>query len=426
MSVTALTEVQALLGGISFPGCESPSLRLEKFVQLGNKTKGAEIDAFISCQKRCHMAAQPFKPKGAEQFVAKLGGRLIVNQAGGILENAGICLHPHFGYPYIPGSAVKGIARHAAWREWEQETDEGRKQKIARSLAHVFGYPTGDDDLDDYLEELGAEKHSGNIAFLAAVPDGSVLLVKDIVNCHHTNYYSGKQKKAVDNEAPNPQFFPAVEAGGTYIFTLVPLWCSGLEDMSLAKGWLVDALVQSGIGAKTAAGYGWFSYNKDENDQWRDKQANSKKQEEMCERQARLVERIDKLEKVNPASPEYRSELMAIQLDAKVVPLPQIAQEKMAKMRKGLPEESVQDSIKAIWQEQPNTKAIINSDIKRFSSWNPKKQEAIVLVLRDPDPAGIGAKVWAEIKTGQKGDVAKAVDAIRTYSKNVLKLGRMP
>src|SRR5438034_1425306 len=37
----------------------------------------------------------------------------MVNMAGGVMENAGLCLD-RFGLPYIPGSAVKGCARRAA------------------------------------------------------------------------------------------------------------------------------------------------------------------------------------------------------------------------------------------------------------------------------------------------------------------------
>jgi CRISPR-associated protein Cmr6 len=51
---------------------------------------------------------------------AQLQSRLMVNMAGGVMENAGLCLD-RFGLPYIPGSAVKGCARRAALaalREW--------------------------------------------------------------------------------------------------------------------------------------------------------------------------------------------------------------------------------------------------------------------------------------------------------------------
>jgi len=57
-----------------------------------------------------------------EVLYAQLQSRLMVNMAGGVMENAGLCLD-RFGMPYIPGSAVKGCARRAALaalREWSE------------------------------------------------------------------------------------------------------------------------------------------------------------------------------------------------------------------------------------------------------------------------------------------------------------------
>lgn len=269
--------------------CQSPSLRLEKYVCLGDNSKKDEIDAVVKCHSD-HAAPIPtFEPKGAVPFVAKLRSRLIVNQAGGILENAGLCLHPHFGAPYIPGSAVKGIARHAAWCEWKEawcQWEEAKKQaddeakvaqyetevkKIANQIADVFGYPTGDKDgLDTFLAEHGwkEKSQSGSIAFLPAIPvpqtkkkDGTWdmdILVTDLVNCHHPRYYGGFLREATDDESPNPQFFPAVKEETEFTFCLAPVRHGG--DLKQAKDWLVAAITVYGAGAKTSAGYGWFDY----------------------------------------------------------------------------------------------------------------------------------------------------------------------
>ena len=43
MTATALSEVRDLLGGEKFPECESPSLRLEKFVRIGDNAKREEM-----------------------------------------------------------------------------------------------------------------------------------------------------------------------------------------------------------------------------------------------------------------------------------------------------------------------------------------------------------------------------------------------
>ena len=270
-----LTTVHSLLKGDrgtpDLPECDSMSLRLEKFVRIGDNTKREEIEAVAS---KLPGRIPAFRPRNAVCFTAKLGGRLIVNQAGGILENAGLCIHPHYNAPYIPGSAVKGCARHAAWQAWREAEEGEPKIAAAKEVAEIFGYPTGDSKprkkedvepgrvyLDAYLKEKCGYKdgdaHSGKVAFLAAVPETTAPLVVDIVNCHHKDYYAGGRSDAFDDEAPIPNFFPAVREGTSFVFSIVPLGA----DEELAKrslAWLKIGLSQNGIGAKTAAGYGWF------------------------------------------------------------------------------------------------------------------------------------------------------------------------
>ena len=61
-------------------------------------------------------------------IVAKLEGRMAINLAEGLIENAGICLDRLFGLPYIPGSAVKGIARHAALWNIRNSTSDKKEE----------------------------------------------------------------------------------------------------------------------------------------------------------------------------------------------------------------------------------------------------------------------------------------------------------
>ena len=284
MSDSVTNLVRSLLGGENFPKCESPSLRLEKYVQFPERirkngkmieihTKQEEIDAVVKCHSRFANPIPVVEPKGAIPLVAKLRSRLIVNQAGGILENAGLCLHPHFGTPYIPGSAVKGIARHAAWCQWKEAKDAGEETEAAeraQTIAKVFGFPTGDKNgLDAYLGEQGwrDKAQSGAIIFLPAVPwkDGVAFKGKlciDIVNCHQKQYYGNKEKGAVPSatDQPNPQFFPCVDSDVSFRFVLVPTRIASQGLISIAQDWLIKGLDTNGAGAKTAAGYGWFDF----------------------------------------------------------------------------------------------------------------------------------------------------------------------
>lgn len=389
MNVTALGSVVSLLGGKEFPKCDSMSLRLEKFVRLGGNTKKEEIGAVVSkSQGRIPVVT----PNGAVSFTVELGGRLIVNQAGGVLENAGLCIHPHYNAPYIPGSAVKGCARHAAWQAWNEAEEGDAKIAAAKEVAEIFGYPTWDRGLDKFLAEKCNYKNaqSGKVVFLAAVPEITAKLVVDIVNCHHKDYYAGKETKpyATDDETPIPNFFPAVEAGARFTFTIAPL----TNDSSLlakAKHWVVEAITVNGIGAKTAAGYGWFLY---------DEQAE-------VERERRIREEEEKRKKEKERA---EAERMQAQRD-----------EERRAHRAAM-------SIEELWQEQ-GAAAICGKAGKTFESVfcksDDEKKDEIVKVLQQVE--GVGAEVWNMLRTDKKRKNKNAVNAIFKWAKD-RKLGRMP
>lgn len=253
--------VQAVVVKDEAVTCDNPSLRLAKFVRVGGDggNKQKELEAVRKCQEKNATAPQLDLPARAECVWGELRSRLAVNLAGGILENANICLHPHFGYPYLPGSAVKGLARHAAWCEWNKP--ESDKQAIARRIATVFGYPTGDEKLDAELESVGEKDHAGCVAFLGAFPEGKANIEVDVLTCHHAKYYSGSKPQATDDESPNVQAFPVVASGTVFRFPLVPLRRGKSEKemvdaMEDAQTWLRAAIEVNGAGAKTAAGYG--------------------------------------------------------------------------------------------------------------------------------------------------------------------------
>ncbi len=276
----SLGVVQAL-GGLN--QCESASLRFSKLLNVpraGEQTaKSDEIRDFVSCFNRkrsddtpaAFRIPEPFLPKNSRTFALRLGGRLIVNHAGGVLENVGICLNRNFSCPMIPGSALKGVARHYAWELWHAETNPGKKRDAAEKLAETFGFPTGDNKLDDFLRTEAPEKYgeknaafAGTVAFLDAfpLPQTRPELDIDVCTCHHPDYYKPKDSrhpKALDDEDPNPQPFPVVDAGVGFCFRLVPLKPDA--DLDFAESALRNALTLNGVGAKTAAGYGWFEEN---------------------------------------------------------------------------------------------------------------------------------------------------------------------
>jgi len=209
-------------------------------------------------------------------FEATLGARMMVNLAGGVVENAGIALDRCFGLPLIPGSAVKGITRvQALWEIHEAKGDE--KRRLLRLAMLLLGYGAHDiADKGDFgwaggtglaksvAGEIGAQEFKGCACFLPAYPTTPPTLVVDMVNPHYPEYYGGRKQEAKDNENPIPNYFPAVESGCSFGFAVLlnrvpsPPNVIAADLLTQVKGWLERAVTRKGVGAKTAAGYGWF------------------------------------------------------------------------------------------------------------------------------------------------------------------------
>lgn len=382
---TTTDAIRVLLGN-SYEACQSPSLRLNKYLSLdaGNdKQRTQEINQIVTC---CNKYAKqpPLERKFARvvSLVARLEGNLIVNQAGGILENAGLCLDPLRGYPYIPGSAVKGVAQHAAWLEWHDNPDS----ELALRIARVFGYPTQHRDLDLVLEKVLPPKMNalaGSVSFLAAVPcsvDGEKpMLDTDICTSHHPNYYQGKQKQAYDDESPIPLVFPVVHAGATFLFQMVPLLRADEEICKDARHWLIEAISTQGMGAKTAAGYGWFSFEEHQSEQWLQK---------ITERINR--KRDDRTEQQNQyrllAEQKLKDERVAHERAAEKV--------RLATMT---PEEILDEKIKQMSGEQFFTRIGQFCQIGRLAV-APDEKAALLRALK-----GRQHEVWEQIRVMKKG-----------------------
>lgn len=157
------------------------------------------------------------------------------------LENAGLCLHPIYGFAYLPGTGLKGLARAYA------ETVENADAELVRA---VFGNEPG--------EPAKEKQCAGSIIFHDAWPTQWPRLFVDIVNNHHPKYYEGKDAPG-DWDAPNPVTFLAIKPETTFEFTLAKRRTDvSQEILENAQKWLNGALTHLGCGAKTAAGYGYF------------------------------------------------------------------------------------------------------------------------------------------------------------------------
>jgi CRISPR-associated protein Cmr6 len=169
---------------------------------------------------------------------ARVLGRMVVGLGAESVLETSIALHRTYGVPYIPGSALKGLAAAAAHKQlqdprWHKTGEDGKIGEWHRVL-------------------FGDQESSGYVTFHDAlwVPEGGTLpLDLDVMTVHHPDYYQGEAPPA-DWDNPNPIAF--VSARGKYLLAV-----TGPEEWAeAAMEILRDALEKDGIGAKTAAGYG--------------------------------------------------------------------------------------------------------------------------------------------------------------------------
>jgi CRISPR-associated protein Cmr6 len=174
---------------------------------------------------------------GAKCRKAKVQNRMAVGLGSdGVLETS-VTLHRTYGVPYIPGSALKGLAaayaRQYCGDDWQCDSDY---YKTVFGTTNSAGYASFFDAL--YVPKSG---HKGKALHF------------DIMTVHHRAYYEGRGNPPADWDDPNP--VPFVSATGEYLIALAaPKDCEGWRDIAFSI--LERALEQEGVGAKTSSGYG--------------------------------------------------------------------------------------------------------------------------------------------------------------------------
>ncbi|WP_457637907.1 type III-B CRISPR module RAMP protein Cmr6 [Oceanithermus sp.] len=177
-------------------------------------------------------------------------GRLSVGLGANAVLETSITLHHTYGVPYIPGSALKGLASSYAAKHLEDQDSWKRSFKGGKTERGV-------------LQKLifGDTSESGLVIFYDALPKPEDFqLDADVITVHHPDYYQGGKKPPADWDSPTP--VPFITARGTFRFYLglVPLPEGELEKgrkvLELAALLLKKALEEEGVGAKTTLGYG--------------------------------------------------------------------------------------------------------------------------------------------------------------------------
>jgi len=191
--------------------------------QVVDKIKISEAYKKFYQKWKSELSARGIQIKKAETL-----GRLAVNLgAEAVLENS-IALNRTYGVPYIPGSALKGLAA-----------------SYARKSIENF-------DAEIHNDIFGKQDNAGWVTFFDAlfVPNGKLGLVPDVVTVHHQEYYQQGDVPPADWDSPIPIHF--LSAVGSFAIAL-----AGPDNLvKAAYDILALALAHEGIGAKTNSGYG--------------------------------------------------------------------------------------------------------------------------------------------------------------------------
>lgn len=167
---------------------------------------------------------------GAQCGVAEVLGRMAVGLGEESVLETSVALHHTYGVPYIPGSAIKGLAasftRQYLGDDWQVDT---------RAYKTVFGDPG----------------NAGHIIFFDALPlPGTGHLYPDVITVHHKDYYQKGNQPPADWDNPNP--VPFLSATGKYLVAIAgpAAWRNAVFEI------LQYAFRELGVGAKTSSGYG--------------------------------------------------------------------------------------------------------------------------------------------------------------------------
>lgn len=187
----------------------------------------------------------------------QISWRLAIGLGSESVYETSMNLHPVYGIPYIPGQAIKGVTRSWMIQElFHSKEEEAFKDK---TFCLLFG-----------SDKSGVQGESqGSVIFYDAYPialDMNNIKV-DVMNPHYGDYYS-KGKAPADYFNPIPIFFlTIVNTSFKFIIGVSqkdnltidnPGKFLGKTILEVAQKWMLSAMQNHGIGAKTASGYGYF------------------------------------------------------------------------------------------------------------------------------------------------------------------------
>lgn len=284
------------------------SLKLSKFAPFAEEKEGSglfkpRINIFghrISLSPKALADYRKFYELQRSLWEAKLGGfkeefilklktksRLVVGLGDESVYETSIRLHRNYGVPYIPGSALKGVAKHYSiymltYAKMKSLTEkfgsndlfelagivqklleEPEDEKVKEFGSLSFSLDREEINFDDLRKIFGTQKQEGLVIFFDAFPTpdqlrNNPILELDIMNPHYQPYYQQGEVPG-DWHSPTPIFFLTVPEDIEFRFAFALI--EELDSKKLLKKLkiiLINVLKDFGVGAKTSLGYGKF------------------------------------------------------------------------------------------------------------------------------------------------------------------------
>ena len=245
--------------------CNNWSLHFDKFVEKHPRGKGTQLtqvcksydkssDIIYRALEQRFALFQTMRDEYGNDFrllYFRNTSRLVVQMArSSILENTGMSFEQITGLPIINGTALKGAV--STWAIWEANgdnmfiltTDKKGKEKADinddraklgdPALVEIFGDNSG----------VGGNACAGKVVFYGLFPLDAPRLGIDILTPH--------QNKVLPNE------FLVIEPGTPWLCPLRLMRDADASILARAEQLTADCLTTTGLGAKTASGYGRF------------------------------------------------------------------------------------------------------------------------------------------------------------------------
>lgn len=262
--------------GFKLSTCEHPGLLFDRFYPgAENETKEGEVkkEHFLKViasskipkvgelyQKAFARWKENLPKSNYKTGTLETTGRMVLGLGKASVLEIGIHLHHHLGFPYIPGSSLKGICAHYCSKVWGANNESFKStmtnDEKSSGVNHKFLF--------------GDTTVAGAIGFEDAwwVPAGNQNQSPfhlDIITPHHKEWQDEGKAPPTDFDSPTPVSF--LSFSGSFYICITWQGPHGQNDeekneinnwMGLAWKLLTEALFEHGVGGKNSSGFGRF------------------------------------------------------------------------------------------------------------------------------------------------------------------------